>query len=171
MEIKAYGLNRHPDISSFFDDYGVEDSGALAAAFDKLADDCGGLKINAIEYYADGEQRIELHVLCDHDDDKTLRRAVAAYMAASVSHEARTRGTSEAVQNSDGWDPEMTPIKDLKKDQYFTINPVEEPKESQVWVFDGYDRSERKYYAYKFADVNTGRYFKGDKLVCTNIYF
>lgn len=73
--------------------------------------------------------------------------------------------------NSPDWDPEMKPIKTLKKDQYFTLNPVEEPKESQVWVFDGYDREERKYYAYKFADVNHGRYFKGDKLVCTNIYF
>lgn len=76
-----------------------------------------------------------------------------------------------AIENPPGWDPEMTPIKKLKKDQYFTLKPIESPKESQVWVFDEYDPSERKYYAYKFSDVNSGRYFPGDKEVCTNITF
>lgn len=38
---------------------------------------------------------------------------------------------------------EKTTIKQLKRDQFFTLNPVEEPKESQVWVRGDYDRSTR----------------------------
>ena len=36
-------------------------------------------------------------------------------------------------------------IQELKKGDYFTLKPIAEPKESQVYVYDGYDRSERKY--------------------------
>ena len=69
------------------------------------------------------------------------------------------------------WQPTMKKIRDLKKDEYFTLRQFEEPKESQVWVMDGYDRAERKWYAYKFADVNDGRYFNGDKDACTGFTF
>lgn len=40
---------------------------------------------------------------------------------------------------------EKTTIKQLNRDQFFTLNPVEEPKESQVWVRGDYDRSTKKY--------------------------
>lgn len=80
-------------------------------------------------------------------------------------------GASEKKQEDAPWQPTMKKIRGLKKDEYFTLRPVEEPKESQVWVMDGYDRGERKWYAYKFADVNDGRYFSGDKEVCTGFTF
>ena len=36
-------------------------------------------------------------------------------------------------------------IKDLKKGAFFTKKPVDNPKESQVWIRGEYDRSEKKY--------------------------
>lgn len=45
-------------------------------------------------------------------------------------------------------------LKDLKVGEFFTLTQTEEPKESQVWVRSDYDRTEKKYEAYKFADTN-----------------
>lgn len=57
-------------------------------------------------------------------------------------------------------------IRELKKGDYFTLKPCKtEPNESQIWVRDYYDRNEKKYYAYNYADVNRERCFKGDKIV------
>lgn len=66
---------------------------------------------------------------------------------------------------------EAVKLSSLKKGVYFTLKPIEEPKESQVFVRDDYDRSERKYTAYKFSDVCAFRSFKGDKLVYIDFYF
>lgn len=68
----------------------------------------------------------------------------------------------------------MMAVKDMKKngEQFFTLKPCEdEPKESIVWVLDGYDRSERAYYCYKFSDVNHGKYIKGNKQVFVGFTF
>ena len=65
-------------------------------------------------------------------------------------------------------------IKDMRKhdERFFTLKPCEDyPKESIVWVNDGYDSGERKYYCYKFSDVNHGRYFPGNKEVYTGFTF
>ena len=62
-------------------------------------------------------------------------------------------------------------IQELKKGDYFTVKPIAEPKESQVFVFDGYDRSERKYCATKFSDISVGREFKKDTEVYTDFIF
>lgn len=63
-------------------------------------------------------------------------------------------------------------LKELKKGEYFTLKPVEEPSEAQVYVKDDYDRSERKYLAMKFTDIwGSGRYFKGDKVVYVDFTF
>lgn len=69
------------------------------------------------------------------------------------------------------WEPTVKKIKDLKKDEFFTLKPIEYPKESQVWVFDGYDRSDRTYCAIKFSDIGDSRCFKGDKEVYTGFTF
>ena len=71
----------------------------------------------------------------------------------------------------------MIPVKELKKfakygEIYFTLKHCEDnPKESIVWVLDEYDRSEKKYYCYKFSDVNHGKYIKGDQLVFVGFTF
>jgi hypothetical protein len=57
-------------------------------------------------------------------------------------------------------------IRELKKGDYFTLKLYKtEPNENQIWVRDYYDRTEKKYYAYNYADVNRERCFKGDKIV------
>lgn len=62
-------------------------------------------------------------------------------------------------------------VKELKKGDYFTLKPIEEPKESQVYVRGEYDRSEKKYSCYKFSDVNAERFYKGDKEVFVDFIF
>ena len=64
-----------------------------------------------------------------------------------------------------------TTISQLKKGDFFTLIPIEEPKESQVYVRDEYNRSTKKYEAYKFEDISDFREFKGDKKVYIDFYF
>lgn len=59
----------------------------------------------------------------------------------------------------------MKKIKELKKGEYFTIRPIEEPQGYQVWVRDQYDRSERRYLCHNYEDNNRWRYYQGDKEV------
>lgn len=65
----------------------------------------------------------------------------------------------------------MAKIKDVPKGEYITLKPIAEPKESQVWVRDEYDRSERKYLIYKFADIGVSRLIAGDREVYTDFVF
>ena len=62
-------------------------------------------------------------------------------------------------------------VKDLKKGEYFTKKPIEEPKESQVWVRGEYDRSEKKYEAFNFADVSRTILLKGSAEIYTDFTF
>lgn len=62
-------------------------------------------------------------------------------------------------------------LKDLKQGEYFTLKPIAFPSESQVYVRDEYDRSEKKYWIYKWSDVNAGRFMKGEKEVFTDFTF
>ena len=62
-------------------------------------------------------------------------------------------------------------IQELKKGEYFTVKPIAEPKESQVFVFDGYDRSLRKYIGIKFNNISLDRAFKKDTEVYTEFTF
>ncbi len=62
-------------------------------------------------------------------------------------------------------------MKDLKKGEFFTLKPVEEPKESQVFVRDEYDRTERKYWAGKWSCYGDGKYIPGDRVVYTDFCF
>ena len=62
-------------------------------------------------------------------------------------------------------------IKDLKKGEWFTLKPIDEPKESQVYIRGDYDRTEKKFCCDKFSDISVWRLFKGDKVVYTDFYF
>ena len=62
-------------------------------------------------------------------------------------------------------------VKQLKRGDFFTLKPIETPKESQVYVRGDYDRSSKKYICYKFSDVCSTREIKGDKEVYTDFTF
>lgn len=62
-------------------------------------------------------------------------------------------------------------LKDLKKGEYFTLKPIPEPKENQVYIRGEYDRTERKYECGKFSDISYSRYLKGDTEVYTDFTF
>ena len=62
-------------------------------------------------------------------------------------------------------------IHELKKGCYFTLKPILYPKESQVFVYDGYDRSEKKYLACKFSDISVIRMLKKNTDVYTDFIF
>lgn len=62
-------------------------------------------------------------------------------------------------------------LKELKKGEYFTIKPLENPKGSQVYIRGEYDRSEKKYDCGRFDDISYSRYFKGDREVYTEFTF
>lgn len=62
-------------------------------------------------------------------------------------------------------------IKDLKKGEFFTLKPIEEPKETQVYIRGDYDRSTKKFECYKFSDICDYKLFKADKEVYTEFIF
>ncbi len=62
-------------------------------------------------------------------------------------------------------------LKDLKKGEFFTLKPIEEPKESQVYIRDDYDREEKKYFCQKWNDISDGRLLKGETKVYTEFTF
>ena len=62
-------------------------------------------------------------------------------------------------------------LKDLKIGEYFTLKPIEEPTESQVYIRGEYDRTERKYVCGKFSDISYSRSLKGDTPVYTEFTF
>lgn len=59
----------------------------------------------------------------------------------------------------------------VKKGEFFTLKPYEEPKPSQVYVQDGYCRSTRRYDVHKFNDVCFCRELKGTTIVYIDFYF
>ena len=62
-------------------------------------------------------------------------------------------------------------LKQLKKGEYFTKKKIDEPKESEVWVRDDYDRSARTYTVYCFDDVNHIQQLSGETEVYTDFVF
>ena len=44
-------------------------------------------------------------------------------------------------------------LKDVKKGEFFTKKPIEEPKETQVFIRGDYDRGERKMVQYRVSVV------------------
>jgi len=57
------------------------------------------------------------------------------------------------------------PLRSLKKGAWFTLKPIAEPKESQVWVKGDYDKIDKEFSCYSLDDINRERFFKGSKLV------
>lgn len=62
-------------------------------------------------------------------------------------------------------------IKNLKRGEYFTLRPIAEPKENQVYIREEYNRSTKKYICGKFIDISYSRLFKGDTEVYTDFTF
>lgn len=65
----------------------------------------------------------------------------------------------------------MKALKKLKQGEYFTLKEIEEPKESQVWIKDEYDREEKAFLCYNFANTSKWKYIKGDKQVYDSEHF
>lgn len=61
-------------------------------------------------------------------------------------------------------------IKDLKAGDCFTLRPIEEPKESQVWIRGGYDRGMRLFECTRFDDIEV-RYMEGHRDVYIDFTF
>lgn len=51
------------------------------------------------------------------------------------------------------------------------MKEVEFPTEKQVWIRDEYDREEREYLCYNFADTSKWKYLKGDRKVYDSEHF
>ena len=62
-------------------------------------------------------------------------------------------------------------VKELKRGEMFTLRPIDEPRESQVFIRGEYDRSERKYWCDRFADISDGKFLSGTKEVYQDFVF
>lgn len=62
-------------------------------------------------------------------------------------------------------------VKQMKKSEWFTLKPISEPKENQVFIRGDYDRTEKKYECGKFSDISSARYLKGSTEVYTDFVF
>lgn len=62
-------------------------------------------------------------------------------------------------------------LKELKIGEYFTLKPIENPKENQVYIRGEYDRSDKKYCCGKFSDISYSRMFDGNKEVYMEFTF
>lgn len=62
-------------------------------------------------------------------------------------------------------------IRLLKKGDLFTVKPIEQPKDSQVWVRGEYDHRQKKFECYCYGDVNKFRYISPGKDVYVDFIF
>jgi len=64
-------------------------------------------------------------------------------------------------------------LRDVKPEGWFTLSPIEYPKENQVWIKErnGYDRASKTYACQNWGNVNYERFFKGDKIVYQEFIF
>ena len=62
-------------------------------------------------------------------------------------------------------------IKELKKNEWFILKEIEEPKASQVYIRGDYDRESKTYSCYKWNDVNEEKFYKGTKAVFVGFTF
>lgn len=56
-------------------------------------------------------------------------------------------------------------IKSMKKGEYFTLDPIDRPTKSQVWIRGHYDRSLRAYWCRRFDDMSEIRFLSGSREV------
>jgi hypothetical protein len=62
-------------------------------------------------------------------------------------------------------------VKQLKKGEYFTRRPIENPTEKQVFIRGEYDRAAKKYECTRFDDICSAVYLSGDKEIFTDFTF
>lgn len=62
-------------------------------------------------------------------------------------------------------------VKDLKRGDFFTVKPIENPTEKQVYIRGDYDRSTKKYTCTRFDDICCTRDFSGSKTVFVDFTF
>ena len=75
------------------------------------------------------------------------------------------------LRGQGGRNMEQKLLKDLKKGEFFTKKPIEEPKESQVVIRRDYDMSEKKYEITRFSDFCDTAYLKGTAKIYTGFTF
>lgn len=64
-------------------------------------------------------------------------------------------------------------LREVKPGDWFTLSPIEYPKENQVWIkeVNGYDRASRTFACQNWGNVNYERFFKPDRIVYLGFYF
>jgi len=62
-------------------------------------------------------------------------------------------------------------VRDLKKGDFFTRKPIDNPKERQVWVRGEYDRSAKAYSCARFADSCDEIFLKPSKKIYVGFTF
>lgn len=62
-------------------------------------------------------------------------------------------------------------VKQLKQGEWFTRKPIAEPKESQVYIREEYDRSTCKYICTKWDDISKSILLKGTTEIYTDFIF
>lgn len=92
---------------------------------------------------------------------KTYDEALEAIMEDAV----------QCVEGATEVDSKPVPLKSLKKGDWFTLKPIAEPKDSQVYIKDEYDREEKKFMCGRCDDISYTKYLSGDKLVYTDFIY
>ena len=62
-------------------------------------------------------------------------------------------------------------LKQLKIGEYFTLKPLENPTEKQVFIRGEYDRTEKKFECGRFDNISYSRYLSGKTEVYTDFTF
>ncbi len=177
----------YPDRDNLYNDlHGTIQYYAFAGPMRKL-----GVK-NGIEYGIVGSNRnrnsrynyTSGHIGYKIDDGVVY---ITKFSPASIAE--ASRWVREDIKNSDAWsklgkiknnggltesvedDLDKRTVKQLKKGEYFTLKPIAEPKESQVWVKGDYDKSTKTYDCHRFSDTNDFKSIKADKEVYTGFTF
>lgn len=66
---------------------------------------------------------------------------------------------------------EAVELRTLKKDEYFILKPLENPKDNQVWLKGTYDRGSKAWSAINFDDCSRERFFHGKRIVYVGFTF
>lgn len=62
-------------------------------------------------------------------------------------------------------------LKDIRPGTLFTRKPTETPTEAQVFIRREYDRTEKRYFCQRWADIADGIMLKGETIVYTDFTF
>lgn len=62
-------------------------------------------------------------------------------------------------------------LKNIKPGSWFTRKPCEYPTEKQVLIRREYDRTEKRFFCERWADIGDGVLLKGDTTVYTDFTF